>query len=191
MIRALAQARMSLLLSARKQSVKINVHFAKKKEALCTIPKPYVSILYCYNIPSFIGLYLPYAPVANVHAHIQAAVRHVQSLRACAFPYVEQFRYSHTCSTWWQHITSAATVFASQKSFNHVLPFVQTSHWLAQLVEHRHVNPEVAGSNPALGYLNSHIEPSNIYLKCTQSVSLVVDYMIVVILTLFPLIIFR
>ena len=49
---------------------------------------------------------LVFASVANVHAHIQAAVRHVQSLRTCAFPYIEQYRYPHTCSTGWQHNVS-------------------------------------------------------------------------------------
>ena len=44
-----------------------------------------------------------------------------------------------------------------------------------QLVERRHINPEVAGSNLAL--VNLSLFKSNIYLKCTQSVSLVVYYM--------------
>ena len=46
---------------------------------------------------------------------------------------------------------------------------------MAQLVEPRHVNPEVAGSSPALVNFSLFIQ---IYLKiCTQSVSLVVYYM--------------
>ena len=46
--------------------------------------------------------------------------------------------------------------------------------WVVQLVEPRCVGPEVAGSGPALVNFSSFIQ---IYLKTTQSVSLVVYYM--------------
>ena len=46
---------------------------------------------------------------------------------------------------------------------------------IAQLVEPRHVNPEVAGSSPAL--VNFSLFIQNFIWKCTQSVSLVVYYM--------------
>ena len=47
---------------------------------------------------------------------------------------------------------------------------------VAQLVEPRHVNPEVAGSSPAL--VNFSLVHPNLSKICTQSVSLVVYYMI-------------
>ena len=58
---------------------------------------------------------------------------------------------------------------------------------MAQLVEHQHINPEVAGSNPTLDFVHSTTE--FVYLK--PSIQVQSKILIVVIINLIRLFVFK